>query len=229
MPPLPSSSSSALPRPSASAVRAFDPAVVASRVARLDRIRSADRFDDTAAANRVLFCVPPSGPSAVSRLPADRPERSTYRRWEITTRLPDPNFSRDRANGAAFSAVPDRRISSCLSLLHTIPACFPRNPSSQRCNTNAAQLHVYASRDEKPRRIADGGPAHSRARNPRSLKGARTSGGHDGKKKRNSRINEIAIIDTPILALKDPLAPCTSVRDIIDPAHAIGRIPLRFN
>lgn len=48
-------------------------------------------------------------------------------------------------------------------------------------------------------------------------------------KKRNSRINEIAIIDTPILALKDPLAPCTSVRDIIDPTHAIARIPLRFN
>jgi len=48
-------------------------------------------------------------------------------------------------------------------------------------------------------------------------------------KKKTSRINEIAIIDTPILALKDTLAPCTPVRDIIDPAHAIARIPLRFN
>lgn len=49
------------------------------------------------------------------------------------------------------------------------------------------------------------------------------------RKEKRNRINEIAIIDTPILALKDPLAPCTSVRDIIDPAHAIARIPLRFN
>lgn len=48
-------------------------------------------------------------------------------------------------------------------------------------------------------------------------------------KRKNGRINEIAIIDTPILALKDPLEPCKSVRDIIDPAHAIARIPLRFN
>jgi len=60
--------------------------------------------------------------------------------------------------------------------------------------------------------------------------GAVTAASRDGgKKEEHSRINEIAIIDTPILALREPLAPCTSVRDIIDPAHAIARIPLRFN
>lgn len=57
----------------------------------------------------------------------------------------------------------------------------------------------------------------------------RMAGTDKKKKEGNSRINEIAIIDTPILALKDTLAPCTPVCDIIDPAHAIARIPLRFN
>lgn len=63
----------------------------------------------------------------------------------------------------------------------------------------------------------------------RDIVGAVTRMVEPDKKKRNSRINEIAITDTPILVLKNTLAPCTPVRDIIDPAHAIVRIPLRFN
>lgn len=84
-----------------SAVRAFDPAVVASRVARPDRIRSADRFDDTAAANRVLFCVPPPPPSLASR-PTDRKDR----------RIGDGKLRRDYRIRIEFLARP-RWLKSC--------------------------------------------------------------------------------------------------------------------
>lgn len=157
-------------------------------------------------------------------LPAFFPTFFTLCFFPLLSRLPSRSTERIKPAGSATRLLDPDFLSPILStgiviLSHAWQTYFPRNPPSRGVKSIASSCASM-----KPDSIADGTDRRRGAQEKRGCYSGRVR-----KKKRNSRINEIAIIDTPILALKDPLAPCTSVRDIIDPAHAIARIPLRFN
>lgn len=168
----------------------------------------------------ILFCVPQPPLLSLLSQPrffislTDRPERSTFMvRGNCATWLPGPErFPESRLRIGNPSLVCDWRTYLPRKLV--VASVTLITPS-----------RVYIRFDET--RLNSATAQFSPA--IRDIVGAVTRVVKLDKKKRNSRINEIAIIDTPILALKDTLAPCTPVRDIIDPAHAIARIPLRFN